>query len=205
MIAMPSRRILRDNAFIVAAVALPVLVAGFFLAASAIPRWTVPLPGYDVVLKVQRSYDASRASLSLDFDVRDHHVVAILKPVAANGYVQRWALLVVDHATLRAREVPFSPPERLNDGEPERVIVVPALAALPVSTAVEAPDGYALRTRTSNGGPGLVGEVFGMRTYRQRTTLSGHGRTVTIALPAPYEEPYQYTAFLGWVTGDGRP
>ena len=100
---MAFRRMLRDNAFIVAAIALPVLVAVFFLAASAVPRWTVPLPDHDVVLKAQRSYEASQGSVSLDFDVRNNHVVAILKPVAPNIYAQRWALLVVDHETLRGR------------------------------------------------------------------------------------------------------
>lgn len=204
MTAMRSRQLLRDNAFIVAAIALPVLVAGFFLAASAIPQWTVPPPSYDVVLKVQSSYEVPRGNLSLDFDVRDNHVVALLKPVAANSFVQRWTLLVVDHGTLRAREVPFIAPDQLAEGESERVVIVPDLAAVTLSTLVEAPDGYALRTRTNGGGPGLAGELFGMRSYRQQTMLTGRGRTVRVELPAPFQQPYLYTSFVGWVTSDGR-
>ena len=41
-------RFIRDNAFMVAAIALPVLVAGLFILASAVPRWTVPPPSYDL-------------------------------------------------------------------------------------------------------------------------------------------------------------
>jgi hypothetical protein len=206
---MSPRQVLRDNAFIVAAVALPVLVAVFFLVASAVPRWTVPPPRYDAVLKVQRwTYEGAQDRVSVDFDVRDDHVVAVLRAVTEKGQAraQRWALVVVDHGTLRAREIPFTVPDRLNDGEPERVIVVPELAASTVSAVAEAPDGYTVRVRTNGGGPGLVGELFGMRSYRQRTTLvSARGRTAPVELPAPFQESYQQTSFVGWVTTDGRP
>lgn len=200
MAAMPLRQAVRDNAFIAAAIALPVLVAVFFLAASAVPRFTVPLPAYDVVLKVVAPYDSVTRTVSLDFAVRDNRIVAVMKPVAANAYGERWALLLVDHRTLSARHVPFDAPARLDDGEAERVTAVPDLAATAVSTALAAPDGYAFDARTSGSGPGLVGEIFGMRNYRQRSALTGRGRSVRVELPAPFQQPYQQIAFVAWVT-----
>lgn len=41
---MSVRKALVDNPFLVAAVLLPLLVAAFFLAATAIPRWLVAPP-----------------------------------------------------------------------------------------------------------------------------------------------------------------
>ncbi len=43
------RRFVRDNAFLIAAVALPLVVVGFFLLFTAIPRWTVPPPQHDLL------------------------------------------------------------------------------------------------------------------------------------------------------------
>jgi hypothetical protein len=198
-----SKSFLRENAFIVAAVVLPVLVAIFFLAASAVPRWTVPPPAYDLIVKVARPYDGSPSKVTVDFSVRNNRIEATLRPVPPNAYAMKWALLHVDHDTLAAREVPFEAPSALNEGETERTAVVGAIEGTPVSAAATAPDGYALQTRT-NSGPGLVGELFGMRSYRQSVALVGRGRTVVIELPAPYREPYQTVSALGWVVDPGQ-
>lgn len=199
---MSSKQPPRDNAFIVAAIALPLVVAAFFLVASVVPRWTVPLPAYDAILKVDGAYDAAGPKMSVDFGVRDNRVVAIVKPVAPDGYAWRRALFVVDHVTMAAKEIPFAPPDRLAEGESERAIVVDALATTPISTRAEAPDGYAMRTRDTSGGPGLIGGIFGMRSYRQRVTLVGRGRAVNITLPAPFTDAYRPITFVGWVADD---
>jgi hypothetical protein len=46
-----------------------------------------------------------------------------------------------------------------------------------------APDGYQLETR-SQSGPGLVGELFGMRRYRATAALVNRGRVVLVELPS---------------------
>lgn len=193
----------RDHAFIIAAIALPVLVAAFFLLATAIPRWTTPLPAYDVILRTPHPGASPQAPVTISFEVRDGRLVAIARPAAPNMYVTRWALLRVDHATLQASEIPFTEPDRLDDGERQRVIPVAALASVTVSAALEAPDGYSVQTRSSSGGPGLIGDVFGMRSYRQRSFLRGHGRTVEVRLPAPFGESYSDVSHVAWVTNDG--
>lgn len=197
-----SRHPFRDNVFLLAAVALPIVVGVFFLIASRVPVWTVDPPAYDIVIKVPETY-TSPPVVSVDFEVRNDRVEARLRPVPPNTYRQRWVVLLVDHRTLKARNVTPELPDRLAEDETDRTIPVPALADLMVSPDATAPDGYALRTR-SGGGPGLVGELFGMRSRREHVVLVGHGRTVRIELPAPFAEPYQPVEAVGWVTPVGR-
>jgi len=197
-------RFLRDNAFVVAAVALPVVVAVFFLLASVVPQWTVPAPTYDLVLRAARPYDAAQSRVVVDFAVRDGRVEATLRPAPNSGYAQPWALLLFDHETMTAREIPLELPATMPaDAEPETV-AIEALADWHVSPQAAAPDGYQLQTRTSSGS-GLVGDLFGMGRYRQRAALVNRGRIVPIDLPSPYQDPYQSPVYaVGWVLDEGR-
>lgn len=202
MAPQPSRFV-RDNAFILAAVALPVLVAAFFLIASAIPQWTVADPTYDLVLRVPRPYDTGQTKVTVDFEVRDGLVEAVLRPVPEHVYGQLWALLYFDHDAMSVRELPLDLPASLPNGEERRTIAIDALQNVRVSPQLTAPDGYALETSTS-GGPGLVGDLFGIGRYRARAVLVNRGRMVRLELPAPYEQPYSATAYtVGWVLDRG--
>src|SRR4026207_414357 len=71
-------RFVRRNAFLVAAVALPLVVVIFFLLAAAIPRWTVAPPDFDLVLR-GTSYEQPAPRVSLEFDVRDGRVQATVR------------------------------------------------------------------------------------------------------------------------------
>jgi hypothetical protein len=88
---------LRKNAFLVAAVSLPVVVVGFFLLSTAIPRWLVPPPAYDLLLRSGRPYEPSGPRIAVDFYVRDGRVEAVVRPVPANTYSQLPALWLFDH------------------------------------------------------------------------------------------------------------
>ena len=61
MIEAP-RGFLRDNIFLVAAVSLPLIVVAFFLVASAIPRWLVPPPAYDLLISASDPYNQANPS-----------------------------------------------------------------------------------------------------------------------------------------------
>jgi hypothetical protein len=199
-------RFLRDNAFVVAAVVLPVAVAAFFVVATVIPRWTVPPPSYDLVMRTTRPYDASRPGVVVDFAVRGGRVEATLRPpTPPNVYAEPSALLLFDHNTMSVREIPLELPARMEEGEPPRTIVVEALSRRRISPQAEAPDGYALQNRTGNS-PGLVGELFGMGRYRQTAALVNDGRVVQLTLPAPFRDPYQSPVYhVGWVLEEGQP
>ena len=194
---------LRNNLFMVAAIALPVLVAGLFILASAVPRWTVPPPSYDLLLKTTRPYSQQPATVLVDFNVREGRVEATLSPIVQNTYGQPWALLLYDHETMNVEEIRIDIPAAMAQGEPPRTIVVDSLAARRVSPQSTAPDGYEFQTRT-NGSPGIVGDLFGMGRYRQTAALVNRGRVVAIDLPSPYDVYQSPVSSVGWILDGAR-
>jgi len=109
-----THRFLRDNAVLVAAFVLPAIVAVLFILATAIPKWTVPLPQHDLLLRVD-SYQSPPPEVSVEFAVRDGRLEAVVRPVVKPDnpnlgmtYPQRWALLLFDHASMRVREIPLA-------------------------------------------------------------------------------------------------
>ena len=190
-------RFLRDNAFLVAAFALPVAVVLLFLVASVIPRWTVPPPAYDLVLRAAGQYDPARR-ISVEFAVRDGRIEATVRPLPMHGYPQIASLVLVEHATMNVREIPVPLPATMAENDPPQTIVVEALAGRRVLAQAKAPDGYEFEVRTRRG-PGLVGEIlFGMNRYDQAATLVNRGRVVPIVLARAAPGPS-----VGWLV-DGR-
>jgi len=187
----------RNNAFLVAAVALPVLVVIFFLVATAIPRWTVPPPAYDLVLRVGKPYDQPRQQVTVEFKVDDGRLTAVVRPVQKDQYAQPWALYRFDHQTLNLQEIPIRIPESLPADSPPQTIAVDALAGRRIVEQGRAPDGYELRTDRYRGGGGLMGDLFGMRGYDQSVELVNRGRVVTVPLPSGNQ--YLPVSAIGWL------
>ena len=201
-----SGRFLRDNVFLVAAVSLPLVVVAFFLLSSTIPRWLVPPPAYDLLVRATDAYNQTNPRASVDFDVRDGKVEATIRPVPANGYGARSRLFLFDHTTMSVREIPVDLPrdfDNLKEGDPPRAIVVDALAGRQVLAQAKAPDGYQLESR-SQSGPGIVGDVFGMNRYDSKAALVNRGRVIPITLPVPYQNQYFSPVYsVGWLVDDG--
>ena len=204
-----TRRFLRDNAVLVAAFVLPALVALLFILATAIPKWTVPLPQHDLVLKVQ-NYDGPPATQSVEFTLRDGRVDATVrtivkpeKPDVVVPYPPRWTLLLFEHGSMRVREIAVEIPRDIPLGE-SRTVVVEALANRRVIPGDVAPDGYkvtSLNTGTSGGG--IVNDLFGMNhRFRRGIAIGRNGRTIELELPAPYNENYGSIATIGWIAGN---
>jgi hypothetical protein len=89
-------------------VSLPVAVVGIFLLVTAIPRWTVSPPRYDLLLQTTE-YDRANSRISVELFVRDEALQATLR-VLKDAHVPRVRLWRFDHATLSAREVPIDVP-----------------------------------------------------------------------------------------------
>lgn len=190
-----SRGFFRDNAFLVGAVSLPLVVVAFFLLSTAIPRWTVPPPRYDVLFHT-RSWDQTGPRVTVDFTVRDGTLQATVRPLPPNVTAHRSTLWLFDHQSRSAREVPFPLPERLADDEAARTIPIDAFDGRRVVAEAKAPDGYEVLTRSSSS-PGLIGDLFGMRRYDRTVTLSNGGRVVRIEIPSV--NSYDSPDFLGWL------
>lgn len=204
------RGFLRGNIVLVAAFVLPAIVAILFILATAIPKWTVPPPEHDLVLRVEQPYASPPPDVTVEFAVRDGKVEAIVRPVvrpdspAIGGpYTQRWALLLFDHAAMRVREIPVDVPRSLPQGE-TRTVAIEALAGRYVTAGDTAPDGYRVASVSGYGGGGIVGELFGMnRRYRPGVSIGKEGRTIALELPASYRDVYGAIVPLGWVRDDG--
>jgi hypothetical protein len=195
------QRWVRDNAFLVAAGALPLLVVGVFLLLTAIPKWTVPPPQYDLLVYTT-DYGHQGARIAVEFAVVGETLQATVRPAAAETYPPRLRLWRFDHRTMSATEVHVDLPTEIPAGEPARTFAVEALRGRRVLGDSKARDGYEYRTPT-DGGPGLIGDVFGMRRNDQRGVIVNRGRVVQIEIPAPSQ--YAPPVFLGWLAdGEGR-
>jgi hypothetical protein len=192
-------RFLRDNAFLVAAVSLPLAVIGMFLLLTAIPKWTVAPPRFDLLLQTTE-YDRTNSPISVELFVRGQALQARLR-VVKEGHVPRVRLWRFDHATLSAREVPMNLPTPAG-GDDVQTVVVDALRGRRIVTDANAPDGYQMRT-PDGGGPGVIGEIFGMRRNGQPAAVVNRGRVVPLEIPTANR--FQAPAFVGWVLdGGGR-
>jgi len=190
------RRFLRENAFLVAAVALPVAVVAFFLLATAIPRMRVSPPAYDLILRADRPYERTQARFSVEFEVRDSAVTAVVGPVPFDTSLPRAGLLLFDHRTLEVREIPLDLPAGIENDQP-RTVPVEALRGRRVASQAKAPDGYEFHGHR-DGGPGIVGELFGMRGHGRRPALVKDGRVIPLTLPAAYQYSYGVLP-VGWI------
>lgn len=195
------RGFLRENAFLVAAVVLPLLVAIFFVVANAVPRLTVGAPAYDLVLRAAHPYSANPAAVAVDFIVQDGRVNAVVRLAPPQSYTPRWGLLLFDHESMQVREIPLDLPEIVPEGE-TRTIPVEALAGRRIVDDVVAPDGYRLAT-DRGGGSGIVGDIFGMGRSRSGLALEKDGRVVSFELPPPYDTGYPQIATIGWIADEG--
>jgi hypothetical protein len=193
-------RFLRENVFLIAAVSLPLVVVGFFLIASIVPRWLVPPPAYDLLLRAAGPPDHTRRGIVVDFTVRDGRVQAVVQTVAPGLYLQPLRLFLVEHQTMNVREIPVDVPANLPEKDPA-TIAVTALAGRRVLAQTKAPDGYEFQTRR-HGSAGLVQGLFGMDRYGERVSLVNRGRVVPIPL-SQNEYSYYGIALVGWVVNEG--
>jgi hypothetical protein len=160
---MPGRSgFLRRNVFLVAAVSLPVVVVGLFLIASAIPRWRIAPPAYDLLLLHRyRPYSQVGPRVAVDFSVRDGRIEATVRGLPANYEPQVPTLFLFDHQTMNVREIPVDLPTNLTEKDPPATVQVNALAGRRVLAQAKAPDGYEVN-EASYRSTGLVGDLFGM-------------------------------------------
>jgi hypothetical protein len=198
----PAGRFIRENAFVVAAVSLPLLVVIFFLVATSLPRWLVAPPAYDLLLRSSRTYNPSGPRLAVEFQVRDGHVEAIVRPAPEGMYTPLPTLWVWDHTSMAARQVPIEFPERGSESGSPLTIRVTALDGRRVLAQAQAPDGYELRTH-SYSGSGLIGDLFGMRRYDYGLSLVRQGRVIPVSLP-PATEHESSVFFIGWIAQADR-
>lgn len=194
------RRFFRDNTFLVAAVALPLLVVVFFILATAIPRWLVAPPAYDLLIRANDVYNQSNPRVSVDYAVRGGKVTVVVRRMPAGVYAVRSRLFLFDHTAMRVREIPIDLPEA--DQVPEAspwTTTLDALGGRRVIEQTQAPDGYRFENRSERG-PGLVGDLFGMNAYGSEGALVKKGRVIPLSLPIAFQNVYAPPVYaVGWL------
>jgi hypothetical protein len=194
-----SRGFLRENAFLVAAVSLPLVVAGLFLVWSFVPRLFVAPPAHDLLLRVDGVYDRLGPRMAVDYVVRDGRAAAVVRPITVDAYLQPAALFLFDHETGTVTEVPVDLPDGMGEDDPPATIVIDALAGRQVLAQPTAPDGYVFENRARRG-PGIVGDIFGMSRSSPSAALVKGGRVVPIDFPIPNQ--YYNVQPVGWIVDD---
>lgn len=176
-------------------------MVGLFFVASAVPRWRVPDPQYDLLFTVDLGYDPAGPRVMTSVVVRDGRVEADIRAAAPNTHPTRSSLYLFDHVSGDVRDVPFDAPPTLPEGDEVLTVAIPALAGRKVIAGNRAPDGYEFEVRNSSA-PGLVGELFGMRRYGQDAVIKRGGRVIPLEVPGG---SVFATRAIGWLgAGNGR-
>src|SRR5260221_5340092 len=189
---------LKRHGFLIAGVALPLLVVLGFLLGRTRPRLWVADPRFDLLSVVRHGNEPRPGTIDRSLSVVDGHVRVRWTRLAENAYFQP-AHLYRFHAASGAVEE-ISLPESPGEVKLEAPVdgAVPGFDGFRVVAGPAAPDGYAFETR-SNGGSGIFGEVFG-HGYRPPQAAIGKGGRV-ILLPRTEGELYGSwpVEFLGWL------
>ena len=210
---------LKDNLFVVAALALPLIVIGFFLAATGIPRFLVDDPQYDALYVVEQYLNEEYA---MRFRVVDGRLRADVRLNSSAVHWPNQMLFRFDASTQKTRRIDPIVPESVkqslhskvaNRSAPASPLVAPEpapadtsetfdvaeTASLRVLPDATAPDGYEFRNEFT-GNRGLFGELFGMGSRRSGISVARKGRV--IPLMTPNEDQYRYYnngRLLGWI------
>jgi hypothetical protein len=192
----------RQNLFVIAAVALPLLVIAFFLIATAVPRWFVAPPAYDLLFRIVDAYEPTRERVAVEFRVRDGRVEATAREVEEGTYVVPRPLYVYEHGSGAVRKISVDLPAKLP--QTELTVVVDQLAGRRALAQPAAPDGYALHM-PERSAPGLIGDIFGRHRSDPGLAIASRGRVVRITLPSSlrYYDPASVEV-VGWLEPEDR-
>jgi len=203
---------LKDNLFVVAAIALPVLVAAMFILATSLPKAYVDDPRYELLVLIDRHYNESqpyrvhyrveegqlRASATYAQRGRAFRDVELHRFTPASGRLKRIDVSVP--TALKAELKAAAGEDETNESDALPLPLPQALASLKLLDNTQAPDGYTFRNRRGRGA-GLFGELFGMSRRYYAMSVEKDGRVVDVATDA--DDPHLYYAsnvrFLGWI------
>jgi hypothetical protein len=208
-----NRSWVKDNLFVIAAIALPLVVAAMFILATWLPTLYVEDPTYDLLVVIDKHHDQSQR-FQVRYDVEDGQLVASASYALARRPLRDAELhrFSPSAGTIKRVQVPL-PAElkaalkALDNGAEDRketdALPLPlpaALTQLQLLAGDTAPDGYTFRNRHGRGA-GLFGELFGMHGRYHAMSVEKDGRVVGIATDAddPYHYYYNNVRFLGWI------
>ena len=201
----PPETLWKRHGFLIAGIALPLLVVVGFALARALPRMWVAAPTVDLLYAVPSGYDVQPKKLDRRFSVVDGRLHVVWTKVDNTTYVQPLHVYRFHASTGDAEEIHVPEPPGGEALQSPADLVVPGLDAFRVDTSSRSPDGYAFENRTSESG-GPLGEILGQRYRGPRGALSKGGRVILLPMSGGEEYGYSPVQFLGWlVPGEAKP
>jgi len=205
---------LKENIFLVAAVVLPLAVAGLFLIATALPRAFVDPPAYALLVAIDERVPA-QSSFGIDFEVVNNRLKAYAVYSTSHRYSGHSKLFRFTPGAAQLERIDVSIDDELralleaeahnvDKDEARRPLPLPEhLSRLELITLATAPDGYRFRS-DYRGGAGLFGELFGMGSRNRVVAIEKDGRIVELGAELEQLQGYAYynVQFLGWIAGD---
>ncbi len=202
---------LRENLFLIAAVVLPLAVAGLFLLATALPRVFVEDPQFALLVSIEQHLP-QHTSFGVHLQVADKHLLAeafynrdsrffehthVYRYVPGHDMPERFDLTIPDDLR-RSLE---SMAEDADRQESRLPLPLPAaLRDVELITTITAPDGYRFRN-DYRGGAGLFGALFGMGSRSRVIAIEKGGRVIELGADIEPLDRYGYhnVRFLGWI------
>ena len=188
----------KRHGFLVAGVALPLLVVVAFVLARTLPRMWVPEPKYDALYTTRTGYDSQPSKLDRRVFVANGRLRVAWTRVENPIYLPPLRVWRLRASTGAAELVPVAQPP-----DPEAVsapmeLEVEGLEGFRVEASPTSPDGYEFENRTRYGS-GLFDELLIRRRHGPGGVIAKGGRV--IPLPQSDTEPYGSTPveFLGWL------
>jgi len=194
---------LKRHGFVIAGVALPVVVLVAFALARMAARYTVADPLYDVVYSIGGEYSATQSDRVCDLGVGgDGRLRARWSAAEPAQYPEPPRAFRLHASSGAWDELDVPAPEDLAAAGGHVELEVEGLGDVRLDTSVRAPDGWEFDSSYSGGGP--FGEIFGGGSGRLRNSIRRNGRSIEV--PHPGADPYGYPAvtFLGWAIPAGE-
>jgi len=193
----------KRHGFLVAGIALPLLVVVAFALARTLPRLWVAAPGFDAVYAIRTGYDSQQRKIDRAVSVVDGRLRVVWTKVETPTYLQPIRVYRFRASTGEAQEIHVPEPPSGDALETPADLAVTGLEGFRVDASSRSPDGYEFENRSADGG-GPLGEILGQRYRGPRGAVSKGGRV--ILLPMVDAEPYGYAPvqFLGWLVPDGN-
>ena len=181
---------------IVVSIALPLLVALFFVMASVLPGlWSTP-PEHDLLLSLQGRTTAKPSQVKVELVVKDERLTAVAVKSESPNYDNNPRLFRYSHSSGEVSEISVPIPSNVEEPGDESEVSIPLLEGLRISDSIQAPDGYEFRGRRRGGG--LMTELFGGSRNRTDVSIAKNGAIIRVRLPTS-DYWYNNVRFVGWV------
>lgn len=183
---------LKDNIALVAAIALPALLAVVFMISALVVRVSVADPVTDFFVVTDYYDNGSRFQFDVNNERLNINYRAAEKDVTYSSKPRLWRVNVPE---MTVQEISLNTPS----GNGAKAINIPGVTDIKVVNVSPGPDGYSFVDTYRSGG-NIMTEVFSMDAPRgNRQGITKDGRLVSFKIPDGNDYNYYNSRFLGWV------